>query len=235
MLTPLIVQEQIQVLELEEGELVRVSGNDQGWCYMVLNGRVGLRDHSQDNPADTQLIKVAKKGSILGAPEFDKGHSSLPLVWASVVTHQAHVARMKKETLFMFLELLKQSGNREKEILLEAMHTNKLFRNLSFQTQIRVIYSLGVTHTFQKGTLVQEWAQRSPWQHPGQHQTKNYKPLISLAKEDSGYTTPIDGVRPQKFDSVYQQFMHVIVGGKDNRIQFEKNCNDIKQKLLEKE
>jgi hypothetical protein len=58
------------VKEFVKDQLIMIP---QDVVCIILNGKVILRDHTLENPSDYKEISVAGQGTILGAPDFDKG------------------------------------------------------------------------------------------------------------------------------------------------------------------
>jgi hypothetical protein len=105
----------LKLQELSKDEILKVPCSDSpdSTVYVVLNGKIALRDHQLDDPHDYNLIAVAKQGSIIGAKQMDMGFSSQSTVWAVVQSSIANVCSMSQAT---FDILLRKSHQREQEI-----------------------------------------------------------------------------------------------------------------------
>jgi hypothetical protein len=74
------------------------SQNGQSLIYVVMNGKIVMRDHNLDNPYDYNIISIAKQGSCIGVSTFDMGYSCNSTVWSVVTSVSAHVCRMTMDT-----------------------------------------------------------------------------------------------------------------------------------------
>jgi hypothetical protein len=93
-----IRKDKLEVRKHEYGELLQISGftTADTNVYVMLDGKVSVRDHRQDRPLDYNLMQTASKGDILGAPDLDMGNSTMPHVWSIVQTTTAHAVKMSR-------------------------------------------------------------------------------------------------------------------------------------------
>ena len=92
-------------MELEKDHILEINGVDSDCVYVVVNGKLVLRDHKLNDPFNYNVMQVAKPGSILGSAELDFGNSGRATVWTIVASHYAHVVKMSRET---FQQLFKE-------------------------------------------------------------------------------------------------------------------------------
>jgi len=78
--------------EKKKGELVMLPSANE--VYIVLNGKVVLREHKILDPLDFNVLQVVKQGQVIGKPSLDEGKSSLPFVWGVVYSHTVDLLRM---------------------------------------------------------------------------------------------------------------------------------------------
>ena len=71
-------------MTLQKEDIVDISLPNTSFVYIVLNGKVVLREHSMNDPFEFNIIQVARKGHILGAEKLDMDKSCLPTVWSVV-------------------------------------------------------------------------------------------------------------------------------------------------------
>jgi hypothetical protein len=116
-----------------------------------------------DDPSNFTLVSVAYAGTCLGVTRLDMGQSNIATVWAIVQSRVAQVARLSKDT---FDYLMRDWMSSENQITRGILSQNKLFNNLSEQTQSRIIFN-GRTKKYEPNDLVMSWHPRSPWPHKG--------------------------------------------------------------------
>lgn len=132
------------------GDILPISGTQKGTTnvFVVINGKIILRDHKLDDPNNYNVLQIATTGAILGVKSLDFGNSCQPSVWSVVTSVVAHVVRMSKDT---FDELWHDSLTRHKEIMRNVLNQCKMFSHLSVMTQCRIIYEVGVVQKFKPG------------------------------------------------------------------------------------
>jgi hypothetical protein len=69
--------------------------------FIVINGKVILRDHKMDEPYSYNVFQCATKGSILGVSALDNGLSCSSTIWAVVGSTYAEVISMNIDTFDM--------------------------------------------------------------------------------------------------------------------------------------
>ena len=97
----------------EKGQQVMLRSDNE--VYIVLNGKVVLREHKMHDPLDFSVAQVVKQGQIIGEPSLDMGKSSLPFVWGVVYSHSANLARMDRS---LFNEMWQETRDRDREVAL---------------------------------------------------------------------------------------------------------------------
>ena len=75
----------------KKGDLVMLSAQQ---VYIVINGKVILREHKMDDPLDFNVLQVVTQGEVIGNEKLDMGKSLLPFVWGVVYSHEVQLARM---------------------------------------------------------------------------------------------------------------------------------------------
>lgn len=95
-----IRKDKLEVREQKYGDLLQISGftTPDTSVYVMLDGKVAVRDHRLDNPNDYNLMQIASTGDILGAPDLDMGNTVMPHVWSIVQTTTAHAVKMSRQT-----------------------------------------------------------------------------------------------------------------------------------------
>lgn len=103
-------EHKFELTEYENDQILQV-GADR--VFVVLDGKVIMREHSLDNPFSYEILSVAKAGSILGVEYLDNGVSTSASVWSIVGSHKANFVEMSRDT---FDQIWKVIITREKEI-----------------------------------------------------------------------------------------------------------------------
>lgn len=62
---------------------------DDDSVYIMINGKVILREHKTEDPIQSTVKMVAKPGCVLGVPHLDHGISCCPYVWGVIGSVQA--------------------------------------------------------------------------------------------------------------------------------------------------
>lgn len=78
--------------------------------FVVINGKILLRDHHLNDPYNYNVMQVATSGAIIGVNRLDLQNSCRATVWSIVASNVAHVVEMTRET---FDTLWRESLTRE--------------------------------------------------------------------------------------------------------------------------
>jgi hypothetical protein len=101
---------------------------DDDSVYVVINGKVIMREHSTDDPIDTTMKQIAKSGSILGVDQLDTGVSNLPYIWGIVASTKCELVRIKRS---VFEKIWFDTVKNSKEVGLKMMQQHVFFKVLS--------------------------------------------------------------------------------------------------------
>jgi hypothetical protein len=72
--------------------------DDDDYVYVLINGKVTMREHSTIDPVKMIIKQVCKPGYVLGVSALDQGISNLPYIWGSVTSKQAEFIKIKRST-----------------------------------------------------------------------------------------------------------------------------------------
>lgn len=118
----LLGQNLLSVEELDRDDILHISGSQKPStenCFIVLNGKILMKDHYLDEPYNYNIMQIATQGSCVGVAKSDFGNTCLATVWGVVHSCTAHVVKMSVNTIEV---LLKCMQNREKEIMRGVLH-----------------------------------------------------------------------------------------------------------------
>ena len=65
--------------------------------FIVLDGKIALREHQLNNPFDYSILQIATSGSIIGCKSLDMGNSCRSGVWCVVYSNICRVVSISKE------------------------------------------------------------------------------------------------------------------------------------------
>jgi len=108
--------------------------------YILINGKIILREHNTANPLQTTVKQVVKPGCILGVPYLDHGISCCPFVWGVIGSVKAQLLKIKRS---VFEELWTDSHKNRKEVMHRMFKEHVFFNSLCVQTQYAIVYESG--------------------------------------------------------------------------------------------
>jgi hypothetical protein len=72
----------MKVVTYKEKDILLMPEKDQ--VYVLINGKVIMREHNTKEPIKIKIKQVCKPGYIFGVDQMDGGISNLPYVWGSI-------------------------------------------------------------------------------------------------------------------------------------------------------
>lgn len=82
--------------ELPMDSILPISGAKNSPVFVILTGKVILRDHLLNDPHDFKVASVASAGTVLGVSHLDCNVSCKPTVWSIVGSYTCVVVGMSK-------------------------------------------------------------------------------------------------------------------------------------------
>ena len=129
--------------------------------FVLINGKVLIREHDCNNPIVMEIKQTCRNGYIFGADDLLVSHfHNKPYMWSIIGSYRADFIKIPKDT---FYQMWNDFTVLNKEVGLTMLRQFRFFDKLSMQTQYMIMYEKGRLTTYKKGQTVMKIHHRSPW------------------------------------------------------------------------